>query len=350
MLDLLQQLLFCLCFTPLVLLWGGCCCEPGCEFFSDDFTRADSDTIGNGWTEEAGDGDIVGNKLSTASSNAVFVQDAEHPDGAPNVKVSMTVNIATSGDTARIYLDRVDANNYWFAEVKAGSGAYIRIYQVSGGGSPTQKASRNITQSTSQDFTFCASIQDGVTILASRTNVSTTDSVAFGDEEGPFSSPQIAIGTGSVSGTVVFDDVEISVTSEDCPACQHAVVSCGTCIDGNAPRQYEVTFSGLTNGSCSDCSFLNGTFVLDNDGSGATLCTWRYNLPASFCGTSKWIGLNINSTLGVVGVYIGPDGTSQFEQTMSFPIDCENLGSVTSANYSGHCNSTGATCTISAIF
>ena len=46
------------------------CCED-CILFEDDFNRANSTTVGNGWTEVAGDWEIVSNELQIDEADAI---------------------------------------------------------------------------------------------------------------------------------------------------------------------------------------------------------------------------------------------------------------------------------------
>lgn len=39
--------------------------------------------------------------------------------------------------------------------------------------------------------------------------------------------------------------------------------SCSECIDGKAANQYQVDISGISTGSCNDCDYYNGSYVLD---------------------------------------------------------------------------------------
>lgn len=260
----LLSLLFC---APFAMLW--CCpCEAGCEFFSDNFTRSDDDDPG-AYTEVSGDWDISSNALVTSSSNGVLIADAEHPDGDPDIKVTVTVNIATDGDIARIILDYVDSSNYWFAEVKAGTGAYLRIYQRSGG-SNTQMADVSITRATGT-FSFCGSIE-GTNIRAFV--------VGGGDScgaLGSFSSPAWGIGTGTITGTVTITDVSASVVSETCEPCQTV---CGVCCAGDvAPFQMKIVVTGVANGTCVDCNGFNKTYYLDH----TSTCFYEYHDTATHC-------------------------------------------------------------------
>ncbi len=266
-----------------MLMNGGCCCS-SCEFFSDDFNRSDNDDPGD-YTEVSGDWDIASNVLSTASSSGVLIADTPHPDGEPNIKVSVTVNIATSGDTARIILDYVDSDNYWFAEVKAGTGAYLRIYQRSGG-SNTQKNGIAMTRATGS-FAMCASITDDSTMRASVGSVAVT-------EVSTFSSDEWGLGTGTLAGTVTFDDITAdSTTAPDCSnnECASPIAdTCPECLTNTSPSEMMLTIPGgsfATSGSppctLAECQAAEGTYFLPRDTSLGSTCFWRKCITGLTC-------------------------------------------------------------------
>jgi hypothetical protein len=76
--------LFCFLFLLLLLSFSSPSSIYADTLQSDDFNRADSDTLGGFWLEEIGDSDIAGNKLVSSTSGeiiATYVQDpAADPD------------------------------------------------------------------------------------------------------------------------------------------------------------------------------------------------------------------------------------------------------------------------------
>lgn len=56
-----------------------------------------------------------------------------------------------------------------------------------------------------------------------------------------------------------------------------------------APLQFRVVISGITNGTCSECTSLNGTFVLTylQD----LPCTYRYTFPSRLCNKYDYVDL-----------------------------------------------------------
>lgn len=356
--DLLQQLLFCLCFTPLALLWGGCCCE-SCEFFSDDFTRADSDDPGD-YTEVSGDWDISSNTLVTSSSNAVLLADAQHPAGEANIKVQVTINIASDGDTARIILNYTDSDNYWFGEIKAGTGSYIKIFQRSAG-SNTQKATLSAAFPTSTNIALCASIRNSTNLTFTAVPIFRSISAT-----GSFTSDQWGLGTGTATGTRTWTELYASKTNDECPACR---ANCIYCTNSEGPPLWRHVVTGVANQTCSDCANLEGTFYVpyqDNN------CTWANQTvdPISICsgtgvhthsvstgGTGPYdlrasVGFSLDTGPSAGTFYgIGFKSTETWDEgempcleisELVLPFDTET-GTTT------HCDGSSATCEITAI-
>lgn len=241
----------------------GCsCCPAECQFFLDEFTRADDDDPGADWDEVSGDWDIVSNAVSTPDDDAVLICLTEHPEATPDISVTAEITISTNNDIARIILDYTDTDNYWFAEVKAGTGsfnAYLRIYQRAGGVN-TQRAGLFITRTTGT-FVVCASIR-GTSIEARTGNYQ----VSY---DGSFSEPVFGIGTGTTTGTIAFTTVSASKTSDICPPCGQSCTSCST---GEGPGQLKVviptgTYEWLDNAvnGClsSECDNADGTYFLN---------------------------------------------------------------------------------------
>jgi hypothetical protein len=319
--HLLLSLFF---FPPLGFVGGWCrkrCCQPGCTFFSDSFNRADDDDIGNGWNEESGDGDISSNDLTTASSNAVFIQDEVHPDGDPDIKITATFSIPTSGDTARVIVNYTNTSNYWFAEVRAGSGAYLRIYQRSGGSNTLMSSISGTVEST---VTICVSVFNNF-MSAKKISGASLDGIAA---TGSFAGPEWGVGTGTISGTVSITQVSAAIVNgEDCKGCG---LSCAKCEDSVAPAGAKVVITGMNGDSMSCCTAYNGTWYqpftgVDNCGasSGTPTCCYRNadNHPnTGFCNSG--IDVQLEPTQIVVQTISGPGTLFHFSATKSSGYDC----------------------------
>ncbi len=269
-------------FPFLGMLWSPCCCGPGCSFFTDDFAV---DDLATNYTSVSGSWSIGSGVLSIASSNAVLTGNTANPNSDSNTKISITVNIATSGDTARIILDYQNSSNYWFAEVKAGTGAYLRIYQRSGGTNTLMRDCGSFTRATGT-FTFCASIYSG--------EMRTTVGSYTVKHSATFTQTGYGLGTGTLTGTVTFDDLAVTITSADCSPCTDVGGcvggvdgNCNGCINGTTPGTMRVHFRAgtLSNQGCGTCTTLNGTDVDCPQFAGGTgiNCSYR-NTSVSLCG------------------------------------------------------------------
>lgn len=241
------------------LLFNSCCCQ-GCIFIGLDFV---SGAVSDNFTTVSGSWSIGSGVLSTSSSDAELSGLVANPNGDANTRVTCTVNIATSGDTAGIILDRQDANNYWFGEVKFGTGAYIRIYQRSGG-TNTQIVSQSFTMGTGSR-TVCASILQGNFVL--------TCGGRSLSAPGSFTNPGWGIRTGTLTGTVAFDDLSVATTSGEC-ADEACKPDCSACMTSTGPPTILVTFppgqlaQGFGGGpghewcSQADCDSVAGMYYL----------------------------------------------------------------------------------------
>jgi len=63
---------------------------------------------------------------------------------------------------------------------------------------------------------------------------------------------------------------------------------CSLCLNGQAPKQVQIVLAGVTNGTCSDCGDINGTYTLDWVGIISGTCSWKYIPPNAPCGFSPY--------------------------------------------------------------
>lgn len=240
---------------------GRCCCgDEGCRFFQDDFTRADNDDPGN-YIEESGDWDVSSNQLANLSTGTL-ISPVEHPTGEPNIRVQVTVVIPAGA--ARIVLDYVDSDNYWYAEAAVGGTGTggVSIVQVSGG-SPTTMASVLPEGGLSSDtpINFCASIEDGIIIASAGLTAVAS---------GTFSSPVWGLAAINSGSHILFDSVDVSKThTTDCRGCNYP---CAFCQDGTWPTQFKVVLpegmfgyynsDGLDGCTEENCPLGEGTYYL----------------------------------------------------------------------------------------
>lgn len=100
------------------------CCCPGCKI-SDDFNRADSDSIGSRWIVDSGDWEILDEQLKGTGPDAIVRWRGSNPRGAAGLQ-SASVKIATEidgtldriefGARFRVILARADEENFVAAE------------------------------------------------------------------------------------------------------------------------------------------------------------------------------------------------------------------------------------------
>jgi len=189
---------------------GGCqCCVHDCPLFSDDFHRADSTTIGNGWTENAGDWAIVSNEAKILTSNARMTNSASVPSGAHAVRWVVTTKGANSGDKLRLYFRSSTAD---YIELTVGGSATLDV--VIGGStarSCTVTAAAN-TYHTIDALVCGASAGTGDSFMVtlngtivmwggagSATVANTVGTIVGG------------VGTGSITSAAYFDDFAVTL-------------------------------------------------------------------------------------------------------------------------------------------
>lgn len=188
-----------------------CCCSATCLLAEDNFDRADSATIGGILSEVAGTWDIESNRLKATAASGVVVTAAL----SATQLVSVTVRGSANGQQARILLDYVDTNNYYFAQVQFGPSPHLRIYRRSGG-SDTQLATTTVTAAINTDYTFTFCNGSNTTRLCASFNGVSLDAAGFSPTTLP-----VGLGTGTLSsGNVQFDNLTITRTNGVCDPCE----------------------------------------------------------------------------------------------------------------------------------
>lgn len=127
-----------------------------------------------------------------------------------------------------------------------------------------------------------------------------------------------------------------------CPCC-----GCFHCINGSAPCEFDVTFTGFVNDACEDCDRLNDTFTLSwtgEDPTGEFTCGWQYGFefpypcsgPDPFNLRDQCETVTITLALGhfggkdVIRVFLsndtdGDEDTYIFEREIVLPFDCRSI-------------------------
>lgn len=268
------------------------CCGRDCQSFEDTFDRADSTSIGGDWNEASGNWQIASNILQpdVGDTNAVVhITDAFLDE---NVKVTVQIQHNVDGDRARVILDYVDNNNYFFFEIMsggAGTGAF-RLYQRSGG-SNTLLSELTLTVGTGSFQVYEACIGGGRFTAGIQGTASKLGALITPSSPG---SGFVGLGTGAtVANAIYFNDFvaeEVRDNCEECP-CGGCMFEPdlgefnGCCTQCDWTEEYEVTVSAvnwIVNGSSTcDCDALIDSFILTRDPQNSR-CFWRYEID-DFC-------------------------------------------------------------------
>lgn len=300
-----------------------CCEQDGegdpCEWFTDDFNRADSSTIGNGWT---GVGAIANNRLELNGSQIVAPV-----SGGGNKLYSVTLYFSSDIQEARVYF--AGTNNYVGVRLtNYDSSTKKDLYIVANGsmvaatdilglpGVPTAPKNFRVCVTATQVF---ASF-DGWTVTYGYPGSGVPNGTAGLGSSGSFS-----------NGPVMFDDYSISVVGQDCYDCTND--DCVAC-SGEFSWLADLTgFTGMTDiiafpGSvqnCAECADGFSSVVLDPSGP----CAWSYGevfcdgfdpLPNAACGTIELtVGMRTNLFSG---------GTSAGGTVIRPAFDARNCGGI----------------------
>jgi len=285
-----------------MLLANPCCkCtdDEQCDYFTDDFNRADANPPGINYTVLAGTVEIAGNKLKFTGSGSVRV-DVLSPnlDGRHSAGFSIT-SFNADTDRVRIDLDYVDANNSHFidAPVKADAAGPALIKKRTGGVDTllATGSMRNWGQTTSGPFVagaclntvhFSSGVFGGIGAMH-----------AFTSAHGG----QYAVISVTTAGVVEIDNLTLSQIRQNSLDVSHGTSGFGTPIDcvrcrvcnycDATPEELDLVTSGVyaevppTFQNAANSSLYDGAFSLDWYGLSATFggiqtCSWRSALVA----------------------------------------------------------------------
>lgn len=186
------------------------CCGPSdCPLFVEDFTRADTTTPANGWTENTGDFSIVSNEAKVSSSNARMTNSAVMPAGAHAVRWQLTAKGESSNDHIRLFFGSSTSN---YAELTVGGSATLAIVV---GGSPVRSCT----------VTAAANTYHTIDVLICGSPIGTGDSIVvmlngsivmWGAASGVTIASVVGsivggLGTGTISVAAHFDDFKVTL-------------------------------------------------------------------------------------------------------------------------------------------
>ena len=254
-----------------------CCCDD-CFLFTDAFTRADSDTVGTGWTETSGDFDIVSNKCSTSGTGTLTQNTAPTADGAAPSRAAdfdMSVTVQAGADNV---------------VVKVGMHDLLAVLDFAantvGFEGPTTICSTDFTLGASTAYVVRVIWKDphGCILI----NGVCVYSQEIEDTELVAASPTLRVTTNPTPTAVTFDDYSIEVHSVnqdcivDCESVECGEQQCGDCQDNTEPYEYQVVIAGIVDGglcTANTCLLYNGTYILEQ-------CWCRALVHADECATS----------------------------------------------------------------
>lgn len=275
----------------------GCC---GCPRFSDSFDREDNTDIGSNWAEDVGDWVIASNKLSLhsptanarASTSLAVIQEND------GVDVSVKCASTADGDDLQLWGWRESVSGYYgraTLRVKNGSGnAVITVSIVDAGGTGTYSRSCFTAEPNAEHtLRFCtraSTIEDDYIFSVYLNGVL----ILWGHRSGSTGIPansKPALGTGTCTGTVTFDDFAWGTTerllggdANGCPPCGAA------CPWPSVPTYLTATLSNFASlAGCMDCESLNSQYELSLVSSGTCSARWEYQFPSPVCSVEKLV-------------------------------------------------------------
>lgn len=343
------------------MLGKSCCCR-NCDICSDDFNRTDDTNIDTGsscsWTESSGSWDITSNQLRCTSAGIAIAFTA-HPDSVSTMSVQADFKHDTSTSTCDILVAVDDSTHYYYARFKvAGASGSIDIRWKDGASDTSLTLLTGVTMNTSTTYTgrVCVLEQGIIAVFLNSTLRVASDPVAL---SGTYS------GLGaSGSGTATFDNFTVSraynsASATECGRC--AACSSSICNSGTAPAAVQLDISGITNGACTDCAVLNGSFVLQYspDSDFGTLCVYILDVRGmSSCSLMSYLIFYISGSFQTAGGY--HYGTSPLPITILFssspaggtPLDCcaqLSTPAMTTIYNASDCTTSGATCTVTCL-
>lgn len=137
--------------------------------------------------------------------------------------------------------------------------------------------------------------------------------------------------------------------------CGYEPSDCNHC-SGSQPTDLQVVIAGMVDGTCSDCTALNATYVLVNQGIQPDGCPcWHLDLDATTC-TAHAIRACMQSPVAIgpqlLVTFLG-DWPSLYLASFASAPDCSAWSDlevpVQTGGWDGVCDDTSSTCTVTAL-
>lgn len=247
------------------------CCEeetqPGdpCGLFNDNFNRADSSTVGNGW---AGSGSIISDELQIGGTD-IFQAGAQ---GGPGKLIRAACWFSGTAQEFRIYWGS-NGNYVGYRLTNYDSSTKKQLYIFSGGSVKSAVEIPGLVNVVGRrDLSVCITSTQ-VTAFVAGVSVSHAPS-------GSMPTGIVGVGgRGSFSnGAIRVDDFSVRIVSDACHSCGEV-----ECLDCSGAFSWLVDLSGFTGMvpafrpdslvNCFECPNGFGSYVLEP----SSPCTWFYN-------------------------------------------------------------------------
>lgn len=242
--------------TSVTSLCPTCSAALSCTIFEDTFDRTDSSDVGCEWDEIVGNWSIVSNALSVSTANAILTTEQTHPDGRLSYGLAVVMRMGTVDYAARLLINYVDTNNYWYGEVNFMAGtdsAIVSIGKVEGGVTTVLDKGQVFPVGGDTNYNAVLSVYDGVvTFEAFDSSGGGLVNPGYGGTlKVPAPTPfSLKVGLGSVLATgTTFQSAQMIIHGPrpGGGTCDEPGGNCGTaqgtpapCIDGDVPYYLQV--------------------------------------------------------------------------------------------------------------
>ena len=242
-----------------------CLCEPECVIWEDEFLTDRTASYTKSGTMSVGSGVIA-----ITTSAAYAIEPVLSRSAATAIQAHADFSMSAAGEGGRVILGWVDANNYFFAELRRGStDGDLRIFQKASGTDTQLRTTTTVTGFSSGQRRLCLCYLGGKLYAVSGSfDCSAAATLSPNSSRGGF-------GTGTVTGTVTVDNFKFQhhyVDDNTCASCCEGGTGTGTpgagfgggCSNCTAPYPEFVlaTLAGLANSGCGSCGTWNATYVL----------------------------------------------------------------------------------------
>lgn len=345
-----------------------CCCGD-CTQFSDNFNRANSSDIGSDWSEESGNWSISSNKLVAAAAGAIATTQVSLT--LPYV-IFVTARATSASDEAKVIWNYVDTDNYTYLHVTFDSSSRWRIFKRVAGVETSLDFVNVSDANVDTDLFIAVCVKSSSTIVAfslSSSESSYETILATGRDT---AQTECGLGVTTQAGSITFDDFRVDhhgATQSGCFICDFP---CDHCIDGIAPVEWQVVITGMA--GPNDCANFDGTWILHPTN---TICLWSTGdlnfesdpICSGFANISLRLedavdnpfkcddppthnhAIQIRCGYGATSICTDLGCSSLFRHTQVATYDCLAISGLDIPDHAHElaCDSTGATCTLTAL-